>query len=152
MLVVLIFEFPLSSQLTSFFMCLAYRFLEINRYISVPVVVGNIHVINLKNSLISFILRCQSLFDFGPLSGWRKVSIGVYTPIGVQYPDRGILSFIFSSQKVENFWIIWKMAKPLRGRSLAFPQVRRYNEIVYNIANCLFSLFLSSLYPVFRAG
>ena len=36
-------------------------------------------------------------------SGWRKVPIEVYTPIGVQYPDRGIISCIFSSQKVENF-------------------------------------------------
>ena len=38
-----------------------------------------------------------------PETGWRKVPIGVYTPIEVQYPDRGIISCIFSSQKVENF-------------------------------------------------
>ena len=50
---------------------------------------------------------CVSCFWVGLagyfLTGWRKVPIGVYTPIGVQYPDRGIISCIFSSQKVENF-------------------------------------------------
>ena len=31
-------------------------------------------------------------------AGWRKVPIEVYTPIGVQYPDLGLISCIFSSQ------------------------------------------------------
>ena len=43
------------------------------------------------------------------LSGWRKVPIGVYTPIGVQYPDRGIISWSFSSQKVEIFYRFQKI-------------------------------------------
>ena len=63
----------------------------------------SLKVTHLQNNKVNFKGVKNTAKKYIHLSGWVQVPIGVYTPMGSQYLDWGIISCIFSPQNTEKF-------------------------------------------------